>query len=868
MTDANLFPPPVIEHGPQNQTLMLNDMAMLPCRVIGRITPEITWLHDGNPIVFDGAEASVRYELLSTGALRISGLKKEDSGIYTCRAQNNDGHVTWTASLAVEDHTNPVAVFHRMDDISKFPSHPSKPIIHNVTTDTVDLEWMPPEKVGSSTIIGYLIQFWSPELGDTWLNVAEVVSATRFKVRHLRPGFTYVFLVRAENKQGIGPPSDPTEPIVMESHNGKEIHDSDQSWNRITSSQLVKLTVVQALNHSAIELKWELEHYEPLIDGYYIKWRGPALASNRQTWINVTNGRQTSYIINDLKPFTYYEFFLVPYHRNNPGKLSNSIGATTMEAPPSMPPTNVRVRMTAANTLHVMWKPPPQEAINGVLKGFRVTVSSNIPDHPVRNISTNERANSITLFHLVRDATYRVKLAAENSAGIGEWHVSDPVVINNATLHRHLKITAEEQERIRLSTTFTERNKVQIFFLIGVLVAIFASAIAVVCLLQRCRHKTEKGDGSAVCYNQSQQPFSDTYPAYHPPQVSQVFLDARNFTSPHNVLPNGQNVVFQATLPHMTNHNYRFSPSESTYSQIMDNGSNYYGPRDDEGALYSVGYCALNDPKQERIPPIPAYPPPPLSHIYNSQKIHNDARRQLATSMDRHMDVGGFLEGGHEMAERNAAFYSARNTVNTSGSHGSRKSDSPPTEVSVLNSYNSTGRSHTLNRGSPPRNILDFVPPPPPLDERGYGKDEFGRNQMNGKIYMQPSEMPLENYIPIEEEHGTGYSSARIIRNRSRQGYLENGRRSRGTDEENSQRSSLIAAADEEGDEEQERGRRAYDSDDERSQSTHPELDSSFSQRRVPYMGRRVMHNNSNASHETGVPRRPSAVMHRAADCV
>lgn len=54
---------------------MLNDMAMLPCRVIGRITPEITWLHDGNPISFDGPEASVRYELLSTGALRISGLK-------------------------------------------------------------------------------------------------------------------------------------------------------------------------------------------------------------------------------------------------------------------------------------------------------------------------------------------------------------------------------------------------------------------------------------------------------------------------------------------------------------------------------------------------------------------------------------------------------------------------------------------------------------------------------------------------------------------------------------------------------------------------------------------------------------------------
>ena len=661
-----------------------------------------------------------------------------------------------------------------MDDISKFPSHPGKPVIHNVTSDTIDLEWMPPEKVGSSTIIGYLIQYWSPELGDTWFNVAEVVSATRFKVKHLRPGFTYVFLVRAENKQGISPPSEPTEPIVMESHYGKEGPDLDQSWNRIASSQLIKLTVVQALNHSAIELKWELEHYEPLIDGYYIKWRGPPLASNRQTWINVTNGRQTSYIINDLKPFTYYEFFLVPYHRNNPGKLSNSIGATTMEAPPSMPPTNVRVRMTAINTLHVMWKPPPQEAINGVLKGFRVTVSSNLPDHPVRNITTNERANSITLFNLVRDATYRIKLAAENSAGIGEYHVSDPIVINNATLQRHLKITAEEHERMRMNTSFVERNKIQIMALVGILLAIVLTAVAVVCLLQRCRHRNEKGDGSAVLYNQSQQPFGDNYTAYPPPQV---FLDARNFTSPHNVLPNGQNVIFQATLPHMTNQNYRFSPSESTYSQIMDNGSNYYGPRGDEdGALYSVGYCALNDPKQDRIPPIPAYPPPPLSHIYNSQKLHNDARRHLAASMDRHIDGGGGFHNGHEMAERNATFYSARNAVNTSGSHGSRKSDSPPTEVSVLNSYNSTGRSHTLNRGSPPRNILDFVPPPPPLDDRGfkgsseYPKDDYGRG--HGKIYMQPSELPLENYIPIEDEHGTGYSSARAIRNRSRQGLL------------------------------------------------------------------------------------------------
>uniref|UniRef100_A0A7E4WC32 Roundabout homolog 2 n=1 Tax=Panagrellus redivivus TaxID=6233 RepID=A0A7E4WC32_PANRE len=862
-TDPNVFPPPVIEHGPQNQTLLLGDMAMLPCRVIGRITPEIIWLHDSRPIPFSGEGYDERFELLSTGALRINGLTKADNGIYTCRARNNDGEASWSASLAVEDHTNPAA-FHRMDDNSKFPSHPSQPIVTNVTTDTVDLEWQPPDKVGSSTIVGYLIQYWSPELGNTWLNVNEVISTTRFKVRHLHPGYTYVFLVRAENKQGIGPPSDTTKPIVMKAdYQDEGDSDSDQSWNRASAGSLVKLTSVQALNHSSIELKWELEHFEPLIDGFYIKWRGPPIVGSHKNWINVTSARQTTYIVGDLKPFTYYEFFLVPYHANKPGTLSNSIGATTMEAPPSMPPTNVRVRMTAINTLHVMWKPPPQEAINGVLKGFRVTVSSNIPDHSVRNITTNERATSITLFNLARDATYRIKLAAENNAGVGEYHVSDPIVINNATLQRHLKLTADELERIRNNGSFVERNKIQIIALIIVFLTVVVVTVVFICLLQRCRHRNEKG-GTAVSYNQSHQPLSDAYVAY-PPQ--QMYMDA--YPSPHNALPNRQNTVFQPTLPHRNNPNYHFSPSESTYSQILDTGSNYYGQQED-GALYSVGYCALNDPaSQNRVPPVPSYPPPPLSHVYNSQKVYNDARRHLGASMDHHLDNNVGFHDSHEMVEQRGnggPFYSARTGASTSGSH---KSDSPHTEVSVLNSYNSAGRrARTLNRGSPPRNILDFVPPPPPLEERGYASSYPRGDYGQGKIYMQPADgAPKDTYIPISEDQ-SHYPQAKIVRNRSRQGYLESGRRSRGTDEDTSQRSSLIAAADEEEEAAQqaEKTRRAYESDDEVNMP-QGDINGSFANRHVPYMGR--LAKNNSTSHEIGgLPRRPTTQQRATADCV
>lgn len=67
------------------------------------------------------------------------------------------------------------------------------------------------------------------------------------------------------------------------------------------------------------------------MQGYYIKWRGPPLAQDH-SWVNVSNAETDHVIIDGLKPFNNYEFFVIPYHQQLQGMPSNSLDGTTAEA--------------------------------------------------------------------------------------------------------------------------------------------------------------------------------------------------------------------------------------------------------------------------------------------------------------------------------------------------------------------------------------------------------------------------------------------------------------------------------------------------------------------------------------------------------
>ena len=106
--------------------------------------------------------------------------------------------------IQYSDAADPAAIFRRMPEPGTYPSAPSKPSLVSAGEDWIELEWQAPNRQGASPISSYRLQFYSPELGQTWQDVPTKVAggATRHIVNGLRSGSSFIFLVRALNKDG------------------------------------------------------------------------------------------------------------------------------------------------------------------------------------------------------------------------------------------------------------------------------------------------------------------------------------------------------------------------------------------------------------------------------------------------------------------------------------------------------------------------------------------------------------------------------------------------------------------------------------------------------------------------------------------
>jgi immunoglobulin superfamily member 9B len=78
-------------------SLITGDSIILNCQADGTPTPEILWYKDANPV-----EMSSTVGIFNDGTeLRISTIRHEDIGDYTCIARNGEGQVSHTARVII-----------------------------------------------------------------------------------------------------------------------------------------------------------------------------------------------------------------------------------------------------------------------------------------------------------------------------------------------------------------------------------------------------------------------------------------------------------------------------------------------------------------------------------------------------------------------------------------------------------------------------------------------------------------------------------------------------------------------------------------------------------------------------------------------
>ena len=322
-------------------------------------------------------------------SLPLSDLREEDTALYTCTASSESGETSWSASLSVEKPTNPNIIFHRTPDPSTFPQPPSKPRIVDRRATSITISWRVTAMTtagaaaGQTPLIGYTVEYFSFDLESGWVVAAHRITSETYTVGNLKPDTSYRFLVRAENSHGMSPPSSMTDrvrtlraPARASSSEADVTSEVDlDAVHDVLLNKVVELTSIEAIGSTMIRVTWQELTESEFVEGYFVRFRDMSGGSQKFNMKTVMKGSdnggdRSSYVISNLRKFTEYEVFLMPFYHKTEGQPSNSLHVQTLADVPSAPPGNVRADVLNATGVELKWSPPPPQ----VTKEFRIKV--------------------------------------------------------------------------------------------------------------------------------------------------------------------------------------------------------------------------------------------------------------------------------------------------------------------------------------------------------------------------------------------------------------------------------------------------------------------------------------------------------------
>ncbi|XP_029303565.1 roundabout homolog 3 isoform X2 [Cottoperca gobio] len=422
--------PPIIRQGPANHTLAPGSTTQLHCHIMGNPIPSIQWEKDGQRILGNDG----RISLMENGTFQITNLQETDSGVYTCLASSSSGETSWSGVLTVKESADSSVA--QATEPFQLPGPPHKPIVTDVSKNSVSLTWQPNAHEGGAAVTSYIIEAFSQSAGSTWQTVADMVKMETHTITGLLPNTIYLFIVRAVNAYGLSDPSPISEPVRTQdvSPTGQGV--DHRQVQRELGEVAVQLQEPVTLTTSSIRVSWTVDRQSQYVQGYRLFYR-----PSGGTWLlqDINSPSERSTILTSLLKGTEYEIKIRPYFDEFQGKDSRTLLVRTPEEVPSAPPraiTVVTVKLSNSSSISVSWEPPPSEMQNGIIQEYRVWCVGSGGDNQTRyyiNRTVDGNTLSTALKGLMPGVLYQVEVAAVTSAGTGTRSQPVSVLIKRPT---------------------------------------------------------------------------------------------------------------------------------------------------------------------------------------------------------------------------------------------------------------------------------------------------------------------------------------------------------------------------------------------------------------------------------------------------
>nr|XP_037280563.1 Down syndrome cell adhesion molecule-like protein Dscam2 [Rhipicephalus microplus] len=353
-------------------------------------TPESSGSYTATLVVYGSTKKPL--DVTRDGSLQLTNIRKEDQGIYSCRASNEVGNS-----------------------------------LEKAITLTVTVPARFEEKFKVQTVRrGEAATLQCQALGDSPLEI----TWSQDKKRLIFAPVTRYEKFESNTENGVTSelviPTTDRSDAALYTCVAKNEYGSDERNIKLlvveVPSQPLDLRILEVWSRKVNVIWSEPYSGNSPINNYIVHYWRDKDGAHRLMEQSVPSS-QTSAMISELHPGASYSLTVTAENEVGQGPPSDPVRFLTAEEEPGGSPTDVWAAAKGPTSIAVSWKPPPRDTWNGVLKGYYVgyrAADSIQQPYSFKTVETVVNGSQeVTLVGLTKSSRYSVIVKAFNAIGSG-----------------------------------------------------------------------------------------------------------------------------------------------------------------------------------------------------------------------------------------------------------------------------------------------------------------------------------------------------------------------------------------------------------------------------------------------------------------